>query len=245
MTPLEVHISAQTLGLHLVDMCQIAQRSVDYAVRALRQGNRDLIASARDSAYEIQTLHSEAMELAHELLQIGTLLPGRGLRFVMSSIWICDSLQAIQNNAVEIASNTMRFWGNGGEFELTDFPWMGDGVHRLVECCAESLMDENIDFAGIALSTDGLERELMNMFHDWYATIEHTTITQAKYAFAIARSLSQIVNQAREMAGALVFWLADEQTESLREIDRMHLMEHLTPESIDALEAAISRQASS
>jgi phosphate uptake regulator len=149
-------MSAQTLGLHLVDMCQITSRSVEYAVRAL-QGNLDLIAGARDSAYEVQTLHSEATELAHELLLTGTLRPGRELRFVMSSIGICDSLQTIQNNAAEIASNTMRFWGNGGRFELTDFPWMGDGVHRLVESCAESLMDENIDPAGIVLSTDGLE----------------------------------------------------------------------------------------
>jgi phosphate uptake regulator len=243
VTPLEVHMSAQTLGLHLVDMCQIASRSVDYAVRAL-QGNPDLIASARESAYEIQTLHSEAIELAHELLLIEALPLGRELRFVMSSIWICDSLQAIQNNAADIASNTMRFWGNGGGFELTDFPWMGDGVYRLVECCAESLMDENIDPAGIVLSTDGLERELMNMFHDWYATIEHTKMTQAKYAFAIARSLSRIVNHAREMAGALVFWLADEQSESLGEMNRMQLMEHLTPESINALEAAVLGQAS-
>ena len=244
MAPLEVHISAQTLGLHLVDMCQIARRSLDYAVRAL-QGNPDLIASARDSAYEVQTLHSEAMELAHELLQTAMLPPGRQLRFVMSSIWICDSLQAIQNHAAEIASNTMRFWGNDGGFELTDYPWMGDGIHRLVECCAQSLMNENIDPAGIVLSTDGLERELMNMFHDWYVTIEPTKMTQVKYAFAIARSLSQIVNHARGMAGALAFWLADEQSQSLGDMDRMQLMEHLTPESIIALEAAVSRQASS
>jgi hypothetical protein len=85
----------------------------------------------------------------------------------------------------------------------------------------------------------------MNVFHDWYATIDHTKMAQAKYAFAIVRSLSQIVNHTREMAGALAFWLADEQSESPGEIDRMQLMEHLTPESINALEAAISLQASS
>lgn len=245
MVPPEVHISAHTLGLRLVDMCQITKRSVDYAVRALLQGDSDLIASARDSAYEVQTLHSEAMELAHELLQTGKIPVGRELRFVMSSVLICDSLQAVQNNAAEIASDTMRFWGNGGRFELTDFPWMADGVYRLVECCAESLMNENIDPAGIVLSADGLERELLNMFHDWYATIEHPNMTQAKHAFAIARSLSQIVNHTREMAGALAFWLADEQSESLGEMNRMQLMEHFTPESINALEAAISRQDSS
>jgi hypothetical protein len=138
----------------------------------------------------------------------------------------------------------MRFWSNGGRLELTDFPWMGGGVHRLVKSCAESLMDANIDPVSIVLSTDGSERELMNMFHDWYATIEDTKMTQAKYAFAIARSLSQIVNHARAIAGALAFWLKDEESESLGEIDRMQLTEHLTPESINALEAAVLGQAS-
>jgi len=126
----DFHFSAQTLRLHLVDMCRITHRCADYAIRAFQEGNPDLISGARNSAYEMQLVHSDATEIAHDLLLMGKRLHGQDLRFVLSSIRICDALQAIHNNAVEIASNTMRFWGNGGKFDLTDFPWMGDGVNQ-------------------------------------------------------------------------------------------------------------------
>jgi phosphate uptake regulator len=239
----KVHISTQTLRLHLVDICRITQRCVDYAIRAFQEGNPDLIAGARDSAYEIQILHFDTTEIAHDLLLMEVMSRGEDLRFVLSSIRICDALHAIHNNAVEIASNTMRFWGNGGKVELTDFPWIGDGVNRLVECCAVSLMDENTDPAYIVLSTEGLGRELVNMFHDWYGSMENTERAQARHVFAIARNLSQIVHQAREMADALVFWLGDENRGSFADPSGIKLIDDLTPVSVRALEAAISRTA--
>ena len=239
----EVDRSIQTLRLHLVDMCRITRRCVDYALRAFQEGNPDLISGARDSAYEMQILHSETTEVAHDLLLIDKMSRGKDLRFVLSSIRICDALQALHNNAVEIASNTMRFWGNGGRFELTDFPWMGDAVNRLVECCAASLIDENTDPAYIVLSTDGLGRELLNLFHDWYGSMGNTERAQARYVFAITRNLSQIVHQAREMADAVVFWLGDESHGSFSNTSGMQLIEQLSPASVRALEVAVWRTA--
>jgi len=221
-------------------MCKITQRCVNYAIQAVQQGNPDMIASARNSVYETQILHSDITEIAHDLLMIWKMPGGQELRFVLSSIRICDSLQAIHNNAVEIASNTMRFWGNGGGFERTDFPWMGDGVNRLVECCAASLIDENIEPAQIVLSTDGLEREFVNMFHDWYLTTENSERSQAKYAFAIARNLSQIVHHAREIADALVFWLEDEDRGLFAGSGEIRITDDLTPASQRAMEEATS-----
>jgi phosphate uptake regulator len=205
----EFDLSIQTLGLNLLDMGRITQRSVDRAIGAIQQGNPDLIGSARDGVYEIQILHSDISEIAHDLLMMRKMPRGKELRFVLSSTRICDSLQAIHNNAVESASNTMRFWGNGGEFEGTDFGWMGDGVNRLVECCAASLIDENVEPAEIVLGTDYLEKEFVDLFHDWYVTTERPERAQAKWAFAVARNLRQMVHHAREIADALVFWLGD------------------------------------
>jgi len=239
----DFHFSAQTLRLHLVDMCRITHRCADYAIRAFQEGNPDLISGARNSAYEMQLVHSDATEIAHDLLLMGKRLHGQDLRFVLSSIRICDALQAIHNNAVEIASNTMRFWGNGGKFDLTDFPWMGDGVNRLMECCAASLMDENSDPAYIVLSTEGMSRELVSLFHDWYGSKENTERAQVRHVFAIARNLSQIVHQAREMADALVFWLEDENHGSFADASDTQLIDQLSFAWVRELEAAISRTA--
>ena len=238
----DFHLSTQTLRLHLVDICRLTRRCVDYAIRAFQQSNPDMIASARDNAYEIQILHSDAVEIAHDLLQMERMPRGGDFRFVLSSIRICDSFHAMHNAAVDIASNTMRFWGSGGAFEMTDFTWMGDGVNRLVECCATSLMDENTEPAEIVLSTNGLERELINIFYDWHGTLEQPEPSQAKHAFAIARNLGQVVHHAREIADALVFWLGDEDRGSYAEASDVRLIDELTSASIEALEAAISGQ---
>jgi phosphate uptake regulator len=224
----EFHLSNQTLRLNLFDMCRITQRSVEHAVCALQQGNPDLIGSARDSVYEIQTLHSDITEIAHDLLMIEKIPHGQELRFIFSSIRICDSLHAIHNNAVETASNTIRFWGNGGKFEGSDFPWMGDGVSRLVECCVASLMDENIEPAKIVLGTDYLESEFVNMFHDWYVTMEHAERAQAKWAFAVAGNLRQMVHHAGEIADALAFWLGDENGASVAEASEIRVIDELS-----------------
>jgi len=236
----DFHLSTQTLRLYLIDMCRIAQRCIGYAIGAFQEGNPDMIACARDSAYEIQDLQSDTTEIAYDLLLMEKMTSGRDVRFALSSIRISESFQGIHDAAVEIASNTMRFWGNGGAFELTDFPWMGEGVKRLAECCTASLLEEDIEPAEIVLSTDGLERELLNMFYDWYGTLEQSELSQAKSAFAIARSLSKVVHHAREIAEALVFWLVDENFGSFAQASDEQLINELTPASIKALEAAIS-----
>lgn len=207
MTHSEVHVSTQTLWLHLTGMCRITKRCVYYSTRAFQQVDPEMIASARDSVYEVQTLHSDITAIAYDLLLMERSQLGRHLRFVMSAIWISDSLQAIHNHAVEIASNTIRFWGEGGDFDETDLPWMGDGVNRLMECCAASLIDENTEMAQIVLGTDDLQREFVNLFHVWYGSIRSAERTQAKYVFAIAKNLGRIVHHTREMGDALVFWL--------------------------------------
>jgi hypothetical protein len=71
----------------------------------------------------------------------------------------------------------------------------------------------------------------------------NTERTQARYVFAITRNLSQIVNQAREMADAVVFWLGDESHGSFANTSGMQLIEQRSPASVRALEVAVGRTA--
>lgn len=231
MTHSEIHISTQTLCLDLADMCRITQRCVYYSTQAFQRANPEIIAGARDSAFEVQTLHSDITEIAYDLLLTGRIQPGEHLHFVMSAIRISDSLQAIHNHAVDIASNTIRLWGSGGDFAGTDLSWMSDGVNRLMECCVASLIDENVEPAQIVLGTDDLEREFVNMFHDWYEATAHAERKQARYAFEIARNLGHIVHHAREIADALIFWLAGGDLESPNQQDDIRIIDHLAPAS--------------
>jgi hypothetical protein len=71
----------------------------------------------------------------------------------------------------------------------------------------------------------------------------NTERAQARYVFAITRNLIQIVNQAREMADAVVFWLGDESHGSFSNTSGMQLIEQLSPASVRALEVAVWRTA--
>lgn len=205
-----VNTSTQTLRLYLVDMCRVSKRCFDYSVKAFQLGNSDMIASVRDNAYEINLLHSDTIAIAGDLLLSDHMPLGRNLRFVLSAMRICDALHLIHNSAVEIASNTMRLWGNGGNLALTEFPEMGDLVSNLVNSCSASLIGEEIEPAQIVLYGDRFEREFVRMFYDWYRTIDYAERAQAPYALSITRQLGEIVQRAREMAEAIVFWLEDD-----------------------------------
>lgn len=242
MTYSDIHTSTQTLCLLLVEMCGITERSVYYSTRAFQRVNAEMIAGARDSAYEVQTLHADITAIAGDLLLTGKIPGGRDLRFVTSSIRICDSLYAVHKSAVEIASNTMRLWGNEGELEGTDLPWTSDGVNRLVECCALALTEENIGFAEIVLGTEGLERDFVSTFHHWYESVGISARSQANFVFAIARGLAHIVHHVCEMAEAIVFWMGDKHCESLHGSGGSQLIDRLTSALITSLEAEMPGQ---
>lgn len=242
MTHSDVNLSMQTLRLHLVDMCRVSQRCVDYSVKAFQLGNPDMIASARENVFEIDMLHSDITEFARDLFLREQTLQGRELRFVLSCMRICDALKLIHNSAVEIASNTMRFWGNGGDFALTDFPGMGDSVNRLVQSCAASLTKEEIEPAQMVLYTDRYERELVNTFYEWYRSIDPNERMQAHYALAMTRHLSQIVQQTREIADAVVFWLDDIDAFLTAQTSETGLLDQLSLESIQGVLSAMSQQ---
>jgi phosphate uptake regulator len=201
-----------------------------------------MIANARDNAFEINLLHSDITDVARDLFLSEQTLQGRELRFVLSCMRICDALKLIHNSAVEIASNTMRFWGNGGDFALTDFPGMGDSANRLVQSCAASLTKEEIEPAQMVLYADRYEREFVNTFYEWHRSINPTQRTQAHYALAITRHLSQIVQQTREIADAVVFWLDDIDAFLAAQKGEIGLLDQLNLESIQAAMAAMPQR---
>jgi len=232
----------QTLRMHLADMCRVSQRCVDDSVKALQLGSPDMIASVRDNAYEINLLHSDTAGIARELLLSENVVQERDLRFVLSSIRVCDALHMIHNNTLEMASNTMRLWGNGGSLALTDFPQAGDLVSNLVNSCSAALIKEEIEPAQMVLQGDRFDRDFVRTFYDWYRTLDYAERTQAPYALSIARQFCEIVRHAREMAEAIVFWLDDDMDGAWpsSHTAEVNVLDLLTEESIMAVQTTMS-----
>jgi hypothetical protein len=206
----------------------------------MKVGNPDLIAGARDSVYEINLLHSDATAIAQDLLLKEQMPLGPYLRFVLSSMRIADALRSIHQSSVEIASNIMRFLGNNGDLALTYLSGLGDPTGKLIELCADSLIDEAIEPAQMILYTDRFDRDFVINFYEWYRSIDAGELAHAHYVLAITRHLSHIVQQAREIADAIVFWLEELGDGPEPETNKFNLLNHLAPKSIESAEVAIS-----
>jgi phosphate uptake regulator len=227
MKQTDIHQYLQTLRLHLLDMSRVSQRSVDYSIKAYKLGCPEFCASARDNTDEINILHREITEIVQELLQM-ELARESDLRLVLTCARICNALQTMHCQAVEIARNSMRLVENGG-LRCTDLTTMGDVVNSLVRLCVVSLFDEGIEHAQTVLQSNGVERLFETTFYDWYRTIDRRARTQAGYELAITKHLSQIVRQTHEVADAIVFWLEDADRASLLDASKkQHLLRETT-----------------
>ncbi|QNI33842.1 PhoU domain-containing protein [Alloacidobacterium dinghuense] len=136
MEQTDIYQYIQTLRLHLLDMSRVSQRGVDYSIKAYRLGCPEFCASVRDNTDEINILHREITEIVQELLLM-ELARESDLRFTLASARICNALQAMHSQAVEIARNSMRLLESGG-LRCTDLTTMGDVVNSLVRLCETS-----------------------------------------------------------------------------------------------------------
>jgi phosphate uptake regulator len=238
MKQTDIHQFIQTLRLHLLDMSRVSQRGVDYSIKAYRLGGPEFCASVRDNTDEINILHREITEIAQELLLM-ELARESDLRFSLASARICNALQAMHSQAVEIAGNTMRLLENGG-LRCTDLGTMGDVVNGLVRLCVVSLFDEGIEHAQTVLRSDGVEHLFETTFFDWYRTIDPRARTQAGYELAITKNLSQIVRQTHEVADAIVFWREDEDRASLLDANKKQPLLRETTRAVGSQEVTVS-----
>ncbi len=222
----DIHQYLQTLRLHLLDMSRVSQRGVDYSIKAYKLGCPEFCASVRDNTDEINILHREITEIVQELLLV-ELARESDLRLILTSARICNALETMHCEAVEIVRNSMRLLENGG-LKCTDLTAMGDVVNALVRLCVVALFDEGIEHAQTVLQSDGVERLFETTFYDWYRTIDPRARTQAGHELAITKHLSQIVRQTHEVADAIVFWLEDEDRASLLDASKRHLLRETT-----------------
>lgn len=220
---MDIHEYTQTLRLQLLDMARVSQRGIDYSIKAYRLGSPEFCANVRSSTYEVNILHREISELTRDLLLME--IPDESeLRFVLSSERMCNALQAMHSQAVEVAMSSMRLMENGGNRGCRDLITMGDVVNSLVRLCVVALFEESIEPAETVLRSDGIERLFATAFFDWYRTIDPRERTQASYELAVTKYLSRIAQQAHEIADAIVFWLEDPGRGSLQASSKQRLI---------------------
>lgn len=178
---------SQVLRLHLLDIARVTQRSVDYAIKAYKLGNREFCTTVRECNYEIDALHREITEYVRELLAM-ELAGEADLRFVLASERIADALWVAHSQALDIAANSMRILENGGGLGCVELATMGDLVNSLVRLSVVALFEEEVGQAQFVRQCSGVGRLFESTFYDWYRTIDHAARAQAEFERAITQT---------------------------------------------------------
>lgn len=203
MTGSEIHRCTQALRLHLLDMCRMSQKCVDYSIKALLNGRHDFSTILLDSAYEMNLLRNDTKEIARDLMLTGSLSES-DIRFVLASMRISDALQTTQKEAFEIAETSLLLQ-NGEEIDCADLTTMGDLANRLMRLCTVAIFEEEVAHAQVVLRTVAGKRLVATTACIRYLQVDRRT--QAALVLSIAERLDELMRQMQEMARAIVFWI--------------------------------------
>jgi hypothetical protein len=228
MTHSEIHQYTQTLRLHLLEMCRVSQRCVDYSIKALQLGRLDFSVSMLNGTHEIEHLHRDAAEIAQDLLRIG-LWAESSPRFVLASIRICDALQAIHKSAMEIAeAYLLRHEENDSTVDCVDLATIGDTANRLMRLCTVALYEEEVGHAEAALRMDTGRRLVATTLYVWYRRVGLRSRSQVDFVQSTADHLDDLIWQMHEMARAIIYWLEDKRRDPFPETCSFRLADCLT-----------------
>jgi phosphate uptake regulator len=223
MKQIDIHHCVQSLRLQLLDMSRVAQRAVDYSIKACSLGSIEACTNVRDAADEINMLHRETTEISSELLLME--LPAESdLRFALSAERIADALLSIYLHASEIAANSMRLQKNGQRTGYLGLNTMGEVVNSLMRLCIIALFEEDTEHAETVLHHHGVARLFELTFYDWYRGIDRRLRAQASYELAITKDLARMARQIHEVADAIRFWLEGTDGGSAADTDTEHVM---------------------
>ena len=211
MTGPEIHPCTQALRLHLLDMCRVSQKCVDYSIKALQCGRYDFYTTIVDTTFEMGSLHHDVKEIARDLM-LTRLTSESDIRFVLTSVRISDALRAIQKEAFEIAEISLLLQ-NEGEIDCADLTTTGDLANRLMRLCTVAIFEEEVAHAEAVLRATG-ERLVTTTASVWHRQFDRIPPSQAVCVLSIAERLDELIRQMREMARAIVFWIEGNKRES-------------------------------
>jgi hypothetical protein len=206
MTLTITHQYVQTLRLCLVDMFRLSERCVDYAIKAFQLGRPDIYANARNNPSEMDALQRDVTEYALEILMMKSACDDE-LRFAVSSLRIADALQAICRRAREIAQENTRMFDDGAEVASEGPGKIGDLAIRFVRLCTVALFEEAIEPAELVLRANRNGGVFAATFRDWCEWNQRVPRIHADWALTVLSNVNHILQQAHEIAGAIVFWL--------------------------------------
>jgi hypothetical protein len=194
---------------HLLRMTRLAQRAVDYSIKAYELGSCELCHIVRNTEDELR-------ELQLNIGDRGRLLRAEGMPVDTEStaascaLRVYSALQITCFAAAEIGQNTLLLL-EGGRKTLSPSQMMTTNfVNGLVRLYTVALFDEEIQHARTILQVDEGHRRFDLQLSLREEELIHQNDASARFELAITHCLAQIAEQAYEIANTIMQWLDGE-----------------------------------
>jgi hypothetical protein len=191
---------------HLLRMTRLAQRAVDYSIKAYELGSYELCQVVRNTEDELR-------ELQLNIGARGRLLRAEGRRVDTESaaascaLRVYSALQVTYFAAAEIAQNTVLLLEGGRKTQSPSQMMTTNFVNGLVRLYTVALFDEEIQHARTILQVDEGHRQFDLQLCLREEELIYRNDANARFELAITHCLAQIAEQAYEIANTITQWL--------------------------------------
>jgi len=209
MTRTRFHQGLEELKDKLLRMAGMAEQSVDRAVTAYRQHDRDLCEQVFQTEKAINAAERDIDELAVDLLAMQQPM-AIDLRFILAVIKINADLERVGDQAVNIAERVKDILSLPAVELPLDIPRMAATASGMVRQALEAFIHGDADLAQRILTMDDEVDRMNHEIADAMTAQMHNSpdhVRPALDALLIARNLERVADHATNIAEDVIFWV--------------------------------------
>jgi len=191
---------------HLLRMTRLAQRAVDYSIKAYELGSYEI-------CYIVRNTEDELCKLQLNIGDRGRLLRAEGRPVDTEStaascaLRVYSALQITCFAATEIAQNTLLLLESGRKTKSPSKMETANFVNGLVRLYTVALFKEETQHARLILQASEGHRRFGLPLDLWEDELIYRDGANARFELAITHCLAQIAEQAHEIADTIMLWL--------------------------------------
>jgi hypothetical protein len=191
---------------HLLRMTRLAQRAVDYSIKAYELGSHEICHIVRNTEDELRNLQLNIGDRGRLLRAEGRPVNTESTA-ASCALRVYGALQVTYFAATEIAQNTLLLLEGGRKTKSLSKIETANFVNGLVRLYTVALLKEETQHARVILEANEDPTRVGLSLHLVDEERIHRNGANARFELAITHCLAQIAEQAHEIADTIMLWL--------------------------------------
>jgi hypothetical protein len=191
---------------HLLRMTRLAQRAVDYSIKAYELGSDELCHMVRNTEVELRKLQLNIGDRGRLLRADGRPVDTESAE-ASCALRVYSGLQVTYFAAAEMAQNTVLLLGSGCKTHSPSKRVTMNFVNGLVRLYTVALFNEEAQHARMILQVNEGHRQFDVQLNLREEELIYRNAASARFELAITHCVAQIAEQAHEIADTIAQWL--------------------------------------